>query len=96
MIGISIASCVGLALILKYGKPTKSIRDYFKNRVEGLFECSLCLGFWAGVIHCITLLLIVAIRLANNATIRVSCSIMACGYYYIRYRDDRDILKRED
>ena len=59
MIGISIASCVGLTLILKYGKPTKSIRDYFKNKVKGLFECSLCLGFWAGIIHCILLLLIV-------------------------------------
>jgi len=60
MIGISIASCVGLTLILKYGKPTKSIRDYFKNKVEGLFECSLCLGFWAGIIHCILLLLLLA------------------------------------
>lgn len=58
MIGISMASCVGLTLILKYGKPTKSIRDYFKNKAEGLFECSLCLGFWAGVLHCIMLLLI--------------------------------------
>lgn len=58
MIGLSIASCVGLTLILKYGKPTRFIRDYFQNKVKGLFECSLCLGFWSGVIHCIPLLII--------------------------------------
>lgn len=58
MIGISIASCVGLTLVLKYGKPTKPIRDFFKTKVEGLFECSLCLGFWSGVIHCILLSII--------------------------------------
>lgn len=58
MIGISIASCVGLTLVLKYGKPTKFIRDFFKTKVEGLFECSLCLGFWSGVIHCILLSII--------------------------------------
>ena len=59
MICITLASCVGLTLIFKYGKPTRSIRDYFKNKIEGLFECSLCLGFWAGIIHCIFLSMIV-------------------------------------
>jgi len=52
---LTLLSCVGLTLILKYGKPTQFIRDFFKNKIEGLFECSLCLGFWSGVIHCILL-----------------------------------------
>lgn len=55
MIGSALASCVGLTLILKYGKPTKFIRDFFKDKIEGLFECSLCLGFWSGAIHLIGL-----------------------------------------
>jgi len=56
MIGITIASCVGLTFILKYGKPTRQIRNFINKYIEGLFECSLCLGFWAGVIHSLILL----------------------------------------
>ena len=52
---LTLLSCVGLTLILKYGKPTQFIRDFFKNKIEGLFECSLCLGVWSGAIHCILL-----------------------------------------
>lgn len=44
--------CVGLHWLLKYG----SILNIPRNLVtklkifENLFKCSLCLGFWAGVI----------------------------------------------
>jgi hypothetical protein len=55
MIFISLASCVGLTFILLYGKPTQFIRDFFNKKIPGLFECSLCLGFWSGVMHCIFL-----------------------------------------
>lgn len=55
MISLSLISCVGLTFILKYGKPTQFIRDYFNSKVPGLFECSLCLGFWSGVLHLILL-----------------------------------------
>jgi hypothetical protein len=47
-------SCAGLTLILKYGKPTKFIREYLSlkdDRFKYLFKCSLCLGFWSGILH---------------------------------------------
>jgi hypothetical protein len=55
MIELTLASCVGLTLILKYGKPTKFLRDFFSIKIPGLFECSLCLGFWSGIAHSIAL-----------------------------------------
>jgi hypothetical protein len=45
-------SCIGLCFILKYG----SILSYFRNKLikneyfKELFSCSLCLGFWAGIL----------------------------------------------
>lgn len=53
---IILFSCAGLTLILKYGKPTKFIRDFFTSKnssFEYLFKCSLCLGFWSGILHSI-------------------------------------------
>lgn len=47
-------SCAGLTLILKYGKPTEFIRAFLSSKsdsFEYLFKCSLCLGFWSGVLH---------------------------------------------
>ena len=46
-----IFAAIGLTCILKYG----SILDFVRKPLtriawfEGLFNCSLCLGFWAGV-----------------------------------------------
>ena len=47
-----IIACVGLTFILKYGKPINFIRNFLsKSKIfEELFKCSLCLGFWAGVL----------------------------------------------
>jgi len=45
-------SCIGLSFILKYG----SILAYFRDKLtkykyfKELFSCSLCLGFWSGVV----------------------------------------------
>jgi len=42
---------IGATFILKYGAPTKPIRDFFArwNWGASLFNCALCLGFWVGV-----------------------------------------------
>lgn len=44
--------CVGLHWILKYGSILNLPRSFItKLKIfENLFKCSLCLGFWAGVI----------------------------------------------
>lgn len=55
MMALTLISCVGLTLILKYGKPVEFIRNFFNKKIFGLFECSLCLGFWAGIIHSLIL-----------------------------------------
>ncbi len=53
---IEFISCIGLMWILRYGSilnlPRKSICKFkiFKE----LFNCSLCLGFWCGVIIAIS------------------------------------------
>lgn len=45
-------ACIGLMFILKYG----SILAFIRNRLtkinffRELFSCSLCLGFWSGLI----------------------------------------------
>lgn len=41
---------IGTTFILKYGAPTKFIRDFFGRWVWGknLFECALCIGTWVG------------------------------------------------
>lgn len=43
---------IGSTFILKYGAPTKPIRAYFQKFKFGkeLFDCSLCLGTWVGVL----------------------------------------------
>jgi hypothetical protein len=48
-------SCVGLTFILKYGTILKWFRAFLFNikAVEKLFKCSLCLGFWSGLLHSI-------------------------------------------
>jgi hypothetical protein len=43
----------GLCIILKYASITEDIRTTFKalfQKGEELFSCSMCLGFWCGVI----------------------------------------------
>lgn len=41
---------IGSTFILKYGAPTKFIRDFFGRWDWGkkLFECAMCLGTWVG------------------------------------------------
>lgn len=43
---------IGSTFILKYGAPTKFIRDYFSKWSWGknLFECALCIGTWVGIL----------------------------------------------
>lgn len=47
----SILFFIGATFILKYGAPTKFIRDFFSRWVWGrnLFECALCIGTWVGI-----------------------------------------------
>jgi hypothetical protein len=49
---IELIACIGLHWIIKYGTILNSIRNYLtKNQLlRELFKCSLCLGFWTGVI----------------------------------------------
>ena len=52
MIIVDLLGAVGLTAILMYGKPTEPIRKLAKVvRLEGLFKCALCLGFWTGVAY---------------------------------------------
>jgi hypothetical protein len=49
-----LVSCIGLALILKYGSILKDYREHVTKddeMLKELFKCSLCLGFWAGALH---------------------------------------------
>lgn len=43
---------VGTTFLLKYGAPTKFIRDFSGKWKWGkeLFECALCIGTWVGVL----------------------------------------------
>jgi len=43
---------IGSTFILKYGAPTKFIRDFFQKYEFGkaLFDCSLCIGTWVGLL----------------------------------------------
>lgn len=49
-----LASCIGLVFILKYGSILEEYRAQVtkdNKRLQDLFKCSLCLGFWAGILH---------------------------------------------
>lgn len=49
-----LASCIGFTFILKYGSILKDYRARVtkdNELLQDLFKCSLCLGFWAGVLH---------------------------------------------
>jgi hypothetical protein len=49
-----LVSCIGLTFLLKYAKILKHYRDHWTSKDEffkDLFGCSLCLGFWVGMIH---------------------------------------------
>ena len=51
-IGFALLACIGLTFILKYGSIISFPRNLLRRLsfFDALFECSLCLGFWAGVI----------------------------------------------
>jgi hypothetical protein len=46
-------SSLGLCYILKYSALLNTLRDILKNNskiLSELFNCSMCLGFWCGVV----------------------------------------------
>jgi hypothetical protein len=48
-----ILACIGLMCILKYGSILNIPRNFLTKRsavLLDLFSCSLCLGFWCGVV----------------------------------------------
>ena len=50
---ITLAACVGLYNIIRYSTLLKLPRDYIKSlhhKLDELFECSMCLGFWSGIL----------------------------------------------
>jgi len=50
---IELLSCVGLMWILKDGsilRPLRSLLSSLSPIFKDLFNCSLCLGFWSGLI----------------------------------------------
>ena len=52
MVWIILAS-IGLTFILKYGTVLRFFRNFLTSRskhLTELFACSLCLGFWSGVL----------------------------------------------
>lgn len=54
---MELLACIGLTFILKYGTILNAPRDLFSRLkfFEDLFKCSLCLGFWSGVVvFCMT------------------------------------------
>lgn len=49
----NLLASLGLMFILKYGSILKFLRDFLTakhDKFKELFKCSLCLGFWTGVI----------------------------------------------
>lgn len=45
-------ACMGLTFILKYGAIINTPRNLIKrvhSSMQQLFDCSLCLGFWSGL-----------------------------------------------
>jgi len=71
---IELVCCVGLHWILKYGTILNVIRDQITriNLISRLFKCSLCLGFWCGVI--------VALFTSNDLLIYSFASAGACWF----------------
>jgi hypothetical protein len=67
---ILLLSASGFALVMEYGMPVKPIREYLikdSPLIEKLFKCSLCLGWWSGLIHAITLIhLNIAMSILNS------------------------------
>ena len=49
---IELICCLGLHWILKYGTILNKFRDIVcrVNLIDKLFRCSLCLGFWCGLL----------------------------------------------
>ena len=49
----NLTTCLGLMWILKYGTILNKPRNFISSRskvLKELFNCSLCLGFWVGVL----------------------------------------------
>lgn len=49
---LALLACLGITYILKYSTLLNAVRGALIARAilfEELFKCSLCLGFWAGV-----------------------------------------------
>ena len=53
MISYFLMASLGLCYILKYGTILNSFRNFLSNKcriLNDLFKCSLCLGFWCGIV----------------------------------------------
>jgi len=51
-------SCIGLTWILKYATILNFIRKPICSihpKIDDLFKCAMCLGFWVGAIHAVLL-----------------------------------------
>lgn len=76
---MELLACVGLMFILKYGSVLNWPRDllcrlgFFRE----LFKCSLCLGFWSGVIVCMLSSRDVILPLASAGVCWAADSIVA-------------------
>lgn len=61
-------ACIGLMFILKYGTILNQPRNWLKGKHEklnDLFSCALCLGFWCGgIIQIVPQFLIVMLSVA--------------------------------
>ena len=67
---ILLLACIGLTWILKYGTILNKPRKYLCSLhplIKDLFSCSLCLGFWSGVILSIYSPIPVLLPLASSA-----------------------------
>lgn len=51
-------SCMGMTFVLIHGSILDKPRKWLTNKsrfAKQLFQCSLCIGFWVGVIHAMLL-----------------------------------------
>jgi uncharacterized membrane protein YoaK (UPF0700 family) len=69
---VELIAVVGLHWILKYGSILNHPRDFVRKvkLIDRLFSCSLCLGFWCGVIG--------AVYLGRDVVVYGMCGAAVC------------------
>ena len=90
-------ACIGLTWILKYGTILNQPRKWMCNQhvlIKDLFSCSLCLGFWSGLIL-IPFAGTVLLPLASSAVCWVAdCLIDLIQLYQIKL--ERELHPNDD